>query len=74
MKKEKIKLVKVDDNDPLFKHKYYYVYEFELGFKIEEHPTDFFPHDNIDLYIDLLSQRFKRDLEIQFKESKQIND
>jgi len=42
-----------------------------LGFKIEEHPTDLFPHDNIDLYIDLLSQRFKRDLEIQFKESKQ---
>jgi hypothetical protein len=64
---EKIKLIKIDESDPLFKHKYYYVYEFDLGFKIEEHPTDLFPHDNIDL----LSQRFKRDLEIQFKESKQ---
>jgi hypothetical protein len=67
---EKIKLINVDNNDPLYKYKYYYSYEFELGFKIKEHPTEF-PCDTIDTYIDLLSQRFKRDLEIQFKESKQ---
>ncbi len=67
---EKIKLIKIDRNDSLFKPKYYYVYEFELGFKLEEHPIQFFPHDSIDLYIDLLSQKFKGDLEKQFKESK----
>ena len=68
---EKIKLIKIEENDLIFKHKYYYIYEFELGFKIEEHPTEFFPQDNIDLYIELLSQRFKRDLEILFKELKE---